>query len=386
MGGTLPTTYVRVDLSALRHNFEEVAGFLAGRARLMAVVKANAYGHGLVDVGRFFAGLGCAALGVASVAEGLELRQGGVATPITVFQPALGEELAAAAENRLTVTLTQEEHIDALAQRMAHVDYEIGVDVGLGRSGCWGDPAEFLRQAERRLGWPASGVWTHLGPGMVPARLPERPPDTWAAARTVGARLRYLEELREGLAGSGAMPLFHVTASNALCDTDGLLWDQVRVGTLLYGVHPIHVTQRPFRLHPALELRTHIVELRLVPRGTSVGYGGEFRTSCPARLATLPVGLSHGISLLPESTLSLPAAAKRSLALALGRLGGTFRPNLARVGGALAPLVGRPSLNECTVDVTDIPSVNIGDEVVVPARMTTLNPTIPRVYDDGSKG
>jgi len=386
MGRMLPTTYVRVDLSALRRNFGEVAGFLAGRARLMAVVKANAYGHGLAEVGRFFAGLGCAALGVASVAEGLELRQGGVATPITVFQPALGEELAAAAENRLTVTLTQEEHIDALAQRMTHVDYEIGVDVGLGRSGCCGDPAALLRQAGMRLGWLASGVWTHLGPGMVSARLPERPPNSWAAARTVGARLRYLEQLREGLAGSGPAPLFHVTASNALCDTDRLLWDQVRVGTLLYGVHPIHVTRRPFQLHPALELRTHIVELRLVPRGTSVGYGEEFRTARPTRLATLPVGLSHGISLLPESTVSLPAAVKRSLALTLGRLGRPFRLSLARVAGAFAPLVGRPSLNECTLDVTDIPSVDVGDEVVVPARMTTLNPSIPRAYDDGGEG
>jgi hypothetical protein len=81
--------------------------------------------------------------------------------------------------------------------------------------------------------------------------------------------------------------------------------------------------------------------------------------------------------------VSLPAAAKRALALAAGRFGTAFRPPLARVQGCFAPLVGRPSMNECTVDVTGVPTAALGDEIAVPARMTTLNPLIPRVYENG---
>jgi alanine racemase len=383
MASTTPISYVRVDRSALRHNFGEVIRHLTGRARLMPVLKANAYGHGLVEVARLFAELGSPALGVASVEEGLALREARVLTPITAFQPPLPDQLPLAAGNRLTVTVTQPEHVDALAQWAPDCGYEVAIDVGLGRSGHTGDPEAFLAYAVAHIGRPASGVWTHLGAGMAPERLPERVPDAWPAMGSAAARLRYLDALRGRLAqGALPRPIFHATASAALCDTDCLLWDQVRIGSLLYGAYPPSPRRRPFDLRPTLELRTHIVELRALPAGASVGYGGEFRTRRATRLATVPVGVSHGAALLPESAASVPAAARRAVTRALGRWGRMFRPSLARVGGQWAPVVGRVSLNECTLDVTDIPSAAPGDEVSVPARMTTLSPALPRVYVD----
>ena len=295
---------------------------------------------------------------------------------------------SASIEHDLTITITQPEHIEALAnfatKREGKGSYQIGVDVGLGRSGCRTDPAEFYRHSATRLGLAASGIWTHLGPRLTPRDLPERPPASWRTARPVAERLRYLGSFRQSFADApGDRPSFHVAASATLCDTDLLMWDMVRIGTLLYGNYPSYTRRRPFRLRSALELRTHIVELRVVPADAPVGYGGEFRTRRQTRLATLPVGLSHGVAMVPESTVSLRSGVRRFLKVLLSRSGRRFRPALAQVAGAIAPIVGRVSLNECTIDVTDIPTAKLGDEISVPARTTTLNPAIPRVYTDG---
>jgi alanine racemase len=362
----LPTTYVRVSRAALRRNLQAVRGALQPATRLCAVVKANAYGHGLVPSARLFVEQGCDMLGVAAVEEGLELRRGGLETPILVFHPPTDDEMSVAAQNRLTVTITQPEHIARLAEvqreRGAPVAYEVQVDLGLGRSGCVTDPEAFLAQARAATGHPPSGIWAHVG---------DRSPVT-----------DHVAALRERLRKAGEAPLFHVAASRLVCDRPELQWDMVRVGSLLYGVYPTYAQRRPFELTSALELRTRITELRTIARGTRVGYGGEFRAARETRLATLPVGLYHGVGVIPESAVSVATGAKRRLALWQGTRGGVFRPALVRLGGSRAPIVGRISLNECTVDVTSVPEAALGAEAAVPARMTTLNPAIARVYVD----
>ncbi len=394
MPDPLPTTYVRVNRAALRRNYAAVRSALAPATRLCAVVKANAYGHGLVETSRLFVECGAELLGVASIDEGLQLRQAGLETPILVFHALTAAEMEAAVERSLIVTLTHPHAITSLAivaqRRQAHPDYHLEMDVGLGRSGFRDDPEEFLRQAEEALGYPPSGVWAHLGPHMTPDALPAAP-GSWAEAGSVASRLAYLAALRERLRSAGDAPAFHVAASGALCDCPELQWDMVRVGSLLYGVHPSFVKRRPFELANAIELRTQIVDIRPVPRGAPVGYGGEFRPSWDYHLAVLPVGLYHGVGVIPESSVTLATGIKRWLARWQGSRGRTFRPTLVRIEGVnpgvptqYAPIVGRISLNECTVDLTNLAPPVIGAPVAVPARMTTLNPSIPRVYvDDG---
>jgi len=384
----LPTTYVRVDRSALKANYGQVRRVLEQRTLLCAVVKANAYGHGLVPTARLFAECSCDMLGVASPDEGVELRKGGLETPILVFHPPTREEAQAAAEHGLTVTLTDLEHARYLASavrdRSQRVDYHVEIDVGLGRSGYQDEPGDLLQAARDLLGYPASGLWAHMGPRMVPDKLPKATPLRWAETSDVPGRLSYLGAQRTRLRAKDApAPIFHVAASGALCDAPWLQWDIVRIGSLLYGAYPSSVRHRPFSLRPAIELRTRIVELRTVPRGALIGYGGEFRAARPTRLATLPVGLHHGVGTLPESTVSVATGVKRLLARGHGSRGRAFRAPLARLGEQHAPLVGRVSLNECTIDVTDVPDAKLGDEVTVPARMTTLNPTLPRILVDG---
>ncbi|MGQ9731614.1 MAG: alanine racemase [Candidatus Zipacnadales bacterium] len=391
MAALSPITYVRVDLAALRHNVAQVRRALREGTRWCPVVKANAYGHGLIRTAQLFVDLGADMLGVTRVEEGMALREAGLTLPILVFHPPTENEVVTAAESGLTLTITDLEGARMLrqleAQHGSRIDYQIEVDVGLGRSGYGGDPAEFVRTVQEVMGYLPGGIWAHLGPGMVPKILPDQAPPAWAQARSVAAKLRYLETIREEMSNAREreiqpprMPIFHCAASAVLCDNPQLQWDMVRVGTLLYGAYPAHAHRRPFELRPTLELRTRIVNLRVVSAGTSIGYGGDFRTTRETRLATLPVGLHHGVGLIPESAVSIGTGIRRWLARTLGVHGRTFRPTLVRIGPHWAPLIGRVSLNECTVDVTPLPSVSIGTEVAVPVRMTTLNPNIPRRY------
>ncbi|MBM3498254.1 MAG: alanine racemase [Armatimonadetes bacterium] len=384
MDAPLPTTYVRVSRPALGRNLAAVRAALAPGVRLCAVVKANAYGHGLVETARLFVEGGADLLGVASLDEALELRRAGLETPILVFHPLTDSELRAAVEQRLIVTLTHPERAERLARVAGGggLDYQLEIDVGLGRSGCRDDPLTFLERARKTLGHAASGVWAHLGPGMAPVSVPS-PPRTWSEAKDVPSRLGHLAALRERLRAEEEAPAFHVAASAALCDCPALQWDMVRVGSLLYGVRPPGVKREPFALESALELRTRIVDVRPAPRGAPVGYGAEFRPAFDTLLAVLPVGLYHGVGVIPESTVSVATGARRWLARWRGARGGVFRPTLVRIGDEHAPIVGRISLNECTVDLGGLRPCPVGTEVAVPVRMTTLNPAIPRVHVDG---
>jgi alanine racemase len=386
MSQSLPTTYARVNRTALRRNVRTVKGGLDPQTALCAVVKANAYGHGLAATAKLFAECGADMLGVASIDEGIELRRAGLESPVLVFHALTGEETEAAAEHNLAITLTRPESASGLSSASGRhggrPEYHLEVDVGLGRSGCRDDPEEFLRKAEEAAGYPPAGIWAHLGPGMTPDELPKTPPSRWEQATDVPSRLAYLAALRDRLQAGGRAPSFHVAASEALCNCPALQWGMVRIGSLLYGVHPSFAKRRPFDLSAAIELRTRVVELRTIPRGALVGYGGEFRATRKTRLATLPVGLYHGVGVIPESAVSVGTGVKRWLACWRGSRGGTFRPLLVRIGEQRAPIVGRISLNECTVDLTNLVPPAIGAEVVVPARMTTLNPTIPRIYID----
>ncbi|HJN14695.1 MAG TPA: alanine racemase [Armatimonadota bacterium] len=389
MRDDLPTTYAQVDQSALRHNARAVLDHLDGRASLCAVVKANAYGHGLLQTSRLFAEAGAEALGVADIDEAIAIRQSGLETRIMLFHPLAEADIPDALEHRLTITVTQDEHVAALASACeaqgAQAEWQLAVDVGLGRSGTTSNPAELLRSASRRLGRGPWGIWTHLGPHMAPESLPTEPPPTWEQARDIPQRLRHLDAMRERLREEPDPPVFHAAASCAMCDTDALLWDMVRVGTALYGAYP-PARPRILDLKPALSLRSRIVELRTVPAGIQVGYGGEFRTKRETVLATVPVGLFHGVGVVPYSSISLRVAAKRSARRALGRRGRPFRAAITTVREASAPIVGRISLNECAVDVTDVAGVALGDAITVPTRMTSLNPVVPRVFIDEAPG
>lgn len=378
-----PTTFVAVDLAAIRHNATAVTARLSPGSRLCAVVKANAYGHGTVPVARACVEAGAAWLAVSTVDEGVALRQAGLSVPVLVFMPPLPGEAEACVEHSLTATVTRTEQLMELRREgerqgrtaLAHL-YE---DLGLGRLGPRDDLMDMLEAAEP---WPSlqvGGIYSHFGPPGSGVKLDALDSVVPGASLAVYAAVLFEATSRV----TDRRLMFHAAASAMCLEQPRHHFDMVRVGTLLYGQYPDHVPARArdLSLRDTFALHSTIVEVREVERGTKIGYGGEYICRRPTRIATVPVGVAHGLGVLPQSVIAKPLGAAKALARAVfpQRFGGTL---VARVAGRPAPLIGRISMDQCALDVTAIPDADRGTPVILPARRLTTSPALPRIYSN----
>lgn len=383
-------TYVAVNVDALAHNASQVLRFLRPGSRLMAVVKANGYGHGLVLAGRTFAAAGAAWLGVSTVAEGVALREAGLALPVLVFLPPCGvEELEALVHHGLTATVVAVGQLHDLAEAARSQGRGAGchvyVDSGLSRLGSNDSLPDILDALTAFPAIAVTGVYTHFGPPGSGEMLPEL-----EALRPGGAVKGFAALAREAARTyTGQQPLTHVAASRVFLQGPENHLDLVRLGTLLYGQYPDDCRDRPLQLRDdTFTLCSRIIAMQTVPAGTKVGYGGEFVCRRETRLATVPVGTSHGLEVVPRSVAARPRTALRAwVALRDSRRGRTRHSPLAHVGEAAAPLVGRVSMDQCCLDVTDVPEAGVGSAVELPARRLAVAPSLPRVpISDGAEG
>jgi len=323
-------TWAEVDLGAFRSNLDTVARLLPERSRIIAVLKANAYGHGAVAVARACNHDRVAMIAVALLEEALELRAAGIELPLLVLGPLTREQIVAATEQRIVAGIVgPEELADACAvARERDVAVQLKLDSGMGRMGILESELpqaiEMIRSAPRLR---IEAIYTHYANA-------DDALDSFTQTQTENFQ-RMLATLRE--AGIDA-PLHH--AANSAATMRGLVapGDSVRTGIVLYGASAFHGEQA---LMPVLRWRTEIVRLKTLPKGHAVGYGTTFHTARESRIATLPVGYADGYSRL------------------LSNNGEVF------VRGKRAPVVGRVSMDLVTIDVTDIPEANIGDEVVL---------------------
>jgi alanine racemase len=375
-----PTTHVAINTDALAHNAAQVLGALREGVRLMAVVKCNAYGHGLVRAARAFVDAGAQWLGVSSVAEGVELREAGISEPTLVFMPAAQEECEALVAADLTATVTQTIHMawlhDGAVACGRDASAHIYLDTGLGRMPSDDSAPQLLEMAAGLGDVRVTGVYTHYGPPGSGAI------GDWMELFRSGVTVKMFRRLAEELRSSEGRDdlLLHCAASALALGQPDSQMDMARVGTLLYGQYPDWVTERPLDLRDAFELRTRVIHVGTVGVGGKIGYGGEFRCRRETRVATLPVGYYHGLSLIPQSLVSRRARAmKHVVARWHAGWGRSWRPMTVRIGEESAPIVGRVAMDHCAVDVTDLPEVLAGDEVVVPVRRVTVNPNIPRI-------
>lgn len=375
-----PTTYVAIYPRALEHNALQVRGLLRAPTQLLAVVKCNAYGHGLVESARVFARAGVQWLGVSSVAEGVALRAAGINLPVLVFMPAMPEECEALVAAGLTATVTCSDHLAWLHQAAQvtgrQAQAHLFVDTGLGRMPADESAPQLLELAEGLGDVRISGIYTHYGPpgsgAMGDWMELFRTGMTVRMFRKVATELRKLEG-REDL-------LLHCAASALTVTNPESHLDLVRVGTLLYGQYPEHVRERQLQLRPAFELRSRIVHLGTVGAGGKVGYGGEFRCRRATRVATIPVGYYHGLGIVPESLVARGGRwAKYAVQRWMAAWGRSWRPLVVRVRGTVAPVIGRVAMDHCAVDVTDLPDVAVGDPVVVPVRRVSVPADVPRI-------
>lgn len=330
-------TWVEIDLAAVRANVAELAR-LAAPAALLAVVKADAYGHGAVPVARAALAGGASSLGVALVEEGRELRAAGIDAPVLVLSEPPRAAAAAVVAARLTPTVYTQAGIDALAKAVVEAPgaarplrVHLKVDTGMHRVGAQvADAVELARRIDAHDELELEGVLTHFA-------VADEPDDPYT-----GEQLARFAEVLDGLAAAGVRPsVVHAANSAAMFAFPQSRFGLVRPGIALYGVAPIRRRPPPVPLRPALAFKARVAHVKHLPAGARVSYGLRYRLGRAAGIATVPVGYADGVP--------------RNLAAVGGQV---------LVGGRRRPIAGTVTMDQLLVDVGDDP-VEVGDEVVL---------------------
>jgi alanine racemase len=361
-----------IDLDALDHNVRALKR-KAGGALLMAVVKANAYGHGATAVGRAALSAGADRLGIVCLDEGEELRRAGITAPVLI----MGHTPVSQAERVVALGLTPTVGSRAFAEAVARHAVDRGVtlpvhlklETGLNRYGL--PPEQLLPLAESMRDLPGldvEGLWTHFATGdEVDKSYVQR---QFRAFSAVAEQLPWIR-------------LRHVANTATVLDMPELSLDMVRAGIGIYGCYPSQDVDRSTPLRPVLSLKSRVARLRRLDAGESVSYGRTWTASRPSVVALVMCGYADGL--------------RRAL---------SSRGNVL-IRGYRAPIVGRIAMDMCVADVTDIPYVALDDEIVIIGRqrddeitaeevarlsdtinyetLTGITARVPRVYRRGGR-
>jgi alanine racemase len=328
------STWVEVDLDQFAHNLREVRALAGPGREILLVAKADAYGHGAVEMVQAALAEGVNQLGVATLHEGMQIRRAGIRAPIVVLSPLLAGEAAEAVAHGLSPTVCDLEFAEALSReaqaRGAAVPCHVEVDTGMGRSGVREEEAEgFLKRLASLPGLRLASLYTHF-------------PD--ADAEDLGFAREQLERFRklaERLARAGLRPpRLHAANSAGLVNLPEAALDWVRVGLLAYGYLPANARAQP-DVRPVMAFKSRLVQVRDLPAGASVSYGRTFVTRRPMRAGVVPVGYGHGYSWLLSGRGAM------------------------LVRGLRVPIVGRVTMDLTMVDLSAVPVAEPGDEVVL---------------------
>jgi len=331
-------TRATVDLGAIRHNVGVLRESVGPSVALMAVVKANAYGHGAAPVARACLAAGCAWLAVATVDEGLALRRAGIEAPLLTLGPSDPAEYPAALSHDLSLAVGSPANATALAQVAGALGLtarvHAKVDTGLNRFGI--PAARAVAEIAAIAALPhlvVEGIYTHFASSEE---------DDKSSARR---QLALFMDVLDLLDGRGVRPLLrHASNSGAILDLPDARLDLARPGIALYGYHPAGPDADQHGLRPALTLRTRLARVEAAPVGAGVSYNHTFHTARPSVLGLVPLGYADGLPRL------------------LSNKGHML------VGGKRCPIVGRVCMDQTVLDVTDAPGAAVGDEVVVIGR------------------
>jgi len=327
-------TAARINLQSLSHNFNEVLHRVDGR-KILAVVKAQAYGHGALMVSRHLLELGADMLGVALIEEARELRSAGIKAPILVMGAVFPEQADAITGLGLTPVVYDMKVARAVAdsarKQKTTISVHVKIDTGMGRIGIPPAAAEgFIADLVNLPGITVQGMMTHF----ADADLRDK--------RFASEQMSLFESLLKNLDSRGiAIPLRHVANSAAVLDYRRALFTMVRPGLMLYGYNPLEGEGASADLRPVLSLVTRIAFLKKVPEGIPISYGRTFVTKRESMIATIPIGYADGYSR------------------------GLSNRGEAIVRNVRVPVAGRVCMDMTMLDVTDVPGVSEGDEVVL---------------------
>jgi alanine racemase len=329
--------WVEIDLGALAHNVRQLIGHLQGKADLMAVVKADAYGHGAVTIARTALAAGAHRLGVATVPEGIELRQAGLEVPILVMGAInTVEEIQAVTQWRLQPTLVSPKQALIFSEILGRwggsaLPVHLQLDTGMSRLGFpWQRSPEFVTFVQRLPHLHIASLYSHLAtaddPDPTVLKLQHQRFEAAIADLTVINALP---------------PRLHLANSAATLAHPGLHYDQVRVGLALYGLYPAPHLQPCLDLRPVMQVKARVTHIKDIEAGTGVSYGYRFVADRPLRIAVIGIGYADGV----------PRALSNQMQVL--------------IDGQRVRQIGNITMDQMMLDVSHLPNLQEGDVVTL---------------------
>lgn len=329
--------WAEIDLDNLAHNMREVRRIVREDISVMAVVKANAYGHGSIETSKVFLKNGACYLAVATLGEAIELRRAGINAPILILGYIKNSQHHIAVEEDITETIYNMESAkflsDAAVKLKRKAKVHIKIDSGMGRIGFRPDEKsiEEIVNIAKLPNIEVEGIFTHFAKA-----------DELDKTFTIEQYEKFQWIIKE-LENKGLnIPIKHASNSAAIIDLPEYNLNMVRGGIMLYGLYPSdEVIKEEVKLKPAMTLKAEISNIKVVPKGTGISYGQIFVTERESKIATIPIGYADGFTRLLTS--------KSEVA----------------IKGQRVPVVGKICMDQSMIDVTDVENVHIGDEVIL---------------------
>jgi alanine racemase len=327
-------SWVEVDLDNFSANLQEIQRLVGPRVDFMQTVKADAYGHGAIEISNAALRNGARMLGVANADEGVQLRISGIEAPIVILGPSTALEIPEIVKYNLTPSVSDIHFVKELAAYLEKAGREIAVhveiDTGMGRGGTMHTEAIPLIKAVSALrNIRLEGLFSHFAGSETMSPENNR---QWKLFAGLHSQLKQM-----GI----HIPILHMDNSGAILNYPSFSLDMVRPGIMTYGIYPSGETQLKAKLMPVMSFKTSVVLLKDFPAGYGIGYNSTYITKRETRVATIPVGYGDGYPFILSNQ------------------------GEALIRGRRAPIIGRVSMDMCTLDVTHIPDCTVGDEVVL---------------------
>lgn len=328
---SIRSVWAEINLSALENNIKNIKSCIKNNAKWCAVVKADAYGHGAIPVARKAVEVGAAYLAVAVLSEAIALRQAGFTQPILILGASpleAAEDLAAYGITQAVFTLEQAQAISAAAARQGKTaKVHLKIDTGMGRIGVRPEAAGNMAQAISALpGLELEGMFSHFAKADAEDK-------TYAQQQLAAFKCAIGEAEAAGI----HIPIKHIANSAAILEMPEAHFDMVRAGIILYGLWPSDEVKHVIDLQPVMQLKAKLMYVKTLHEGESVSYGCTFTAQRESRIATLPLGYADGYTRMFSGKAQVELLGKR------------------------APVAGRICMDQCMIDVTDIPEAKAGD-------------------------
>ncbi len=334
--GLRQRAWAEIDKVALYQNLRQIQQLLRHPTQLMAVVKADAYGHGALTVARTAIEAGAGGLCVATVSEGIQLRQGGIkATILLLGATNTPEQVKAIAHWQLEPTLCNPQQALVFSETLSGLNQTLPVhlklDTGMTRLGMpWQDAIEFVRLVQQLPNLEIASVYSHLATADSPDPTVMRQQHE-----------RFKNAIAQLQAGGITPPRLHLANSAATLTDSALHYDWVRVGLALYGLYPAQHLQKLIHLKPVMQVKARITQIKTIPPGTGISYGHQFISNRQMRLAVVGIGYADGVP--------------RNL---------SNRMNVI-IQGQQVPQIGAITMDQLMLDVSDIPNIQVGEIVTL---------------------